>query len=306
MKNAINLITAVFIGSFLICFTVSGQPVEKAENESKTKSGKKSEKEKGSLSEAMEVFGEKAAEGTDDSGMTDEQMKMMSKLFGSDAKFEGVYSFASSFMFDVLSKTDSNNESVTVYEMAASESGESFLMEIISTDGVKSDTRGRMIFDHKNKSLISLIDEGGDRNGIVMTFDPESMAAKTIELDVDRNSISENVSFRKTGLIRQINGYNCDQFIYSSPDANGEMWISDAEELEGVGFFGMFGYGQKKHKTFANVPGYPEGFVMEMSTTDKKSNESATIKVTQIDLNKRQSVQTSSYQMISVGSLMGQ
>jgi hypothetical protein len=306
MKYSISLILALFIGSLIICDTATAQQAEKTKKESKKKSAKKSKNDESSLSESMEVFGGKAAEGTDEGGMTAEQMEVMSKLFGSDAKFEEVYSFSSSFLFEVTSNTNDNKKSVTVYEMAASANGESYLMEILSTDGAKPDPRGRMIFDHKNKSLVSLIDDGADRNGIIMTFDPESIAARTIEMDDDIDAGSNNVSFKKTGLIRQLNGFQCEQYIYLSDEADGEMWISDASELQGVGFFGMFGYGQKKHKTFANVPGYPEGFVMEMTTTDKTNNESATIKVTQIELQKSQEVQTSTYQMISMGSLMGQ
>ncbi len=237
---------------------------------------------------------------------SEEELEMMSKLLGSDVQFELEYAFISAYVFDVQSTNGKGDESNVVYEIGAGSDGTAFLMEILSVDGKPPVPRGRMIFDHENKSLVSLIDDGEERTGFVMSYDPETPASSVLEWDENGVAESPNVDFRKTGKTRSLNGYTCDQYVYTSSESEGEMWLTSDEALIGTGFMGIFSYGQKKNKTFSGVPGYPNGFVMEMTNKDTMSGDSATMRVTDIMLDKKQQVNTTSYQVISMGNLMGE
>lgn len=234
------------------------------------------------------------------------QMEIMSKLFGGNAKFEPEYLFDMTYDVAMETKKGSKVESTGTYEMSLSKAADHFLMEIITVDGKRQEPRTRMIFDHNNKSMVSLVDDGKERTGMAIAFDPEAIATMVVEAAAEEEEItSGDMVMKRTGATKTINGYKCEQYTYTSPEATGEMWVTNAPELQG-GFYGMFGYGRKKGNMFTGIPGYPQGFVMEMYSYDVKSKESASMRITGIHLARTEKVKTSDYQVMSLGGMMGQ
>ena len=102
-----------------------------------------------------------------------------------------------------------------------------------------------------------------------------------------------NEHLQRTGNSKRIAGYKCDEYIYDDEESHAVLWMTD--ELPPELWANMF---SANTYTAASV-GYYGGFVMEMDSKEKNSQERTTMLVKEVNRDKNESISTSGYQFMS-------
>ncbi len=176
-----------------------------------------------------------------------------------------------------------------------------------------SEGTSTIIFDTENSLMLTLAEDGGEKNGFAVSFTPDQAEAISDDFSEESNNselVDENVETEvydpyksyKTGKTKKILGYNCEEYVIEDDNVVSTMWITDDlnkdmrnSYMQNSTFAGMFIYAY-----------YTSGTVMEYITEYRNSNEKSVMRVTGIDMNKRSSISTQGYNIISMGTNMGE
>ncbi|MDF1559488.1 MAG: DUF4412 domain-containing protein [Bacteroidales bacterium] len=161
------------------------------------------------------------------------------------------------------------------------------------TDDEGQSLRASVIVDSKNRVMITVADVQGGKTGMIMTI-PDSLTAETYDPDAGAES---DVTVRKTGGIKTICGYRCDE--YEVTEDNGKMkttvWATDDLKLSG------------DMKLLGSQKGMPRNYggntikgVMMASETYEKGNLVSRSEVTKVDLNATHSISLAGISMIQM------
>lgn len=181
-----------------------------------------------------------------------------------------------------------------------------FAYEFLS--GTPEDVRGRpskgiFIMDYANQATIILSDEDGEKTGVVyglQLFGNDEMTEEGEEEYVDE--YEEDVEFlredvRKTGRTKNILGYKCEEYAFSTEEDEGNFWVTKDVKWKSEDAFGtIFRSAMYSHGIF-------NGFLMESESRDKETGEISRMQVTEIDEKTNVAFTPGDYQLTNLGSI---
>lgn len=231
-------------------------------------------------------------------------------MLGGKATYEDAYTFRHTARMEMTTtEKGGKKSSQSVFDMCSNPDDKVMAMEVISVDGKPQKEKALIIFDTPNKTMLTLMtDSKGERTGMAMAFDPEEIEKTVAEAEAETGEkfSAGNTSFTKTGKTKDILGYTCHEYAFDSDDSQGTAWLTEDAEINMATFFGAMGQSDKKAKDpFAGVDGYPQGMIMEMKSTDKKSNDTSEMKVIDINLNASVTTRPKDYNIMSLSNMFG-
>jgi hypothetical protein len=177
-----------------------------------------------------------------------------------------------------------------------------------------------IIFDTENSLMLTLAEEDGEKSGFAVNYTPEQAEAIADEFEGENAEMEEGEGASeeagvkevedadlydpyksyKTGKTKKILGYKCDEYVMDDEKATVTMWVTDelSKEtkntyMQNSSFAGMF-----MHAYNTN------GTVMEYIVDYKNEDHKTVMLVTGIDMNKRNTISTRGYNIISMGAMM--
>lgn len=270
---------------------------KKKDDENQDQSGSSSQEQP---NENASSPSQKASDASDKAA-SNAMMKAMGISTNVDVK--GSYDYSGNIVM-TIQEWDENDETEgpVIYTTYVSKGNEGFAMKF-SQDGEGSTT---MIFDYKDSKMIIMNNENGDKTGMVMQWDGMSDSIENFDYseppaDDEIEDFSKfNEHLKKTGRSKKIAGYKCDEYIYDDEESHADMWMTD--ELPPELWANMF----SANAYSAASMGFYGGFVMQMDSKEKATNERTTLLVNEVNRNKSSSISTSGYQFISMNSKMMQ
>jgi hypothetical protein len=226
--------------------------------------------------------------------------RMMSKMFGggADVKLPENYNFDGSFTMETATVQGDKSKIEAKMILHLDKSGENVGMEILETDGKKTDEKGKtfIVFDSELKSMITLTQSGNSGMAMVMSLDGvEGLADSLVDDKMEKFKIN------KTGKTKSILGYNCENYIIETEDGTTDAWISNEINMS---TFKAFNFMQAQQKKKSSAYGaIKNGFVLEALTTLKGEKTKSSMKVTEVNLNKKSSISTKGYTVMNLGNM---
>lgn len=226
------------------------------------------------------------------------------KLGGEPIPIEDSYRFQSKIQmhietYDSQGKQDSKGDFITW-----TNPGEANFAYQFTSGNVGDNNKALIIMDSKNHAMIMLNQEGQEKTGLVYGYNPESFSDwADSDVDTDENPDIENINYnqylKKTGRTKEVAGYSCEEYRYSNPEENSEasFWISSEVEISTKDLVGEI------FKSANYASGMPWGFVMELESWDKDSQERSFMQVTDIDKKANANFDLSGYQINNLGSI---
>jgi len=229
------------------------------------------------------------------------QSAFLKAFSGSEVKYETNYHFNTTLTLhmSVIDKKGKSEES-SIQLLLNKE--EQYLAMIPIEEESKKAAENKIIFDSKNKSMLTLVEEKeGERTGMCMPFDPSKLET---EANVDAET-KNNSKFTKTNEFKEILGYNCQKYLYEDEESQAEYWLTDDLDLNLQEVFGTLNYSNKKQNTYPSSE-YPQGMIMESKTKDLNKNTSSIMTVTQVNLKADENFDTKSYNLVNLGGMVPQ
>lgn len=167
-----------------------------------------------------------------------------------------------------------------------------------------------IIFDTENSLMLTLAEEDGEKSGFAVDFTPEQAEAIADEFEGEDAEVAEAAEVEeadlydpyksyKTGKTKKILGYKCDEYVMEDENTTVTMWVTDDLNkemkntyMQNSSFTGMFMHAY-----------YTRGTVMEYIVDYKNVDHKTVMLVTGIDMNKRSSISTQGYNIISMGAM---
>ena len=177
-----------------------------------------------------------------------------------------------------------------------SEDGKHFAMEIHDKKNKKNE-KGIIIYDIENSEMIILMES--EKQAIITS---PNMVEEVLEETYEEEN---NFNFTVTGKKKEILGYTCKQYTYTSDDGTGEVWITKDLEYSN---YDLYSYMQQtsKRKKKQNMPAswekIKDGFALESINVDKKGNEVRML-AKNIDNNANVSINVDGYEAMKITSL---
>lgn len=162
-----------------------------------------------------------------------------------------------------------------------------------------------IIFDAENGVMLTLADSDGEKTGFAIAFNAEQNEAIAENAedaeDYDPDEYTDPYSTYKTGKTKKILGYSCDEYRIENEEDDDviTMWITNdlnkdmkKTYLQNSAFTGLFMYAYAA-----------DGAVMEYIIENKSNDDKTVMTVTDIDLNKRNTISTSGYTIMNMGAV---
>jgi hypothetical protein len=171
-------------------------------------------------------------------------------------------------------------------------------MAMVVEDPEQKEVPPMVLFDYENHSMITLMEDKGEKSGMAMAMNEEQIARITEEtLDEEM----DDVVITKTGKTKSILGHTSYQYTYKSEDGVGEMWMAEDVKMAMGDIFGVMTMSNKKAKLPEN---YPQGYLMEMTSTDTDKGDVLHYLVTSLDEDANERISTSDYNVMDPMSMM--
>jgi len=224
----------------------------------------------------------------------DQEPDLMQMFGGGTVEVAESFEFNSSI--DIVVTTTDNKGKATVMNMTMlfPEDNEYFGMEIKGNDNPKEEIPPmKMIYDFENEQMITMMINGQQKIGMVISIDEEQLSKWA---DDDDNDIDEMPEWTKTGKTKKILSYTCDQYVFSNEDGKGEAWVTEDDDLN-IGYaMNAMANAQKQN----NKNEYPDGAILEM-TFNGEDGEKMTWVSTDIKTDTNISLKTEGYQFMAIG-----
>lgn len=213
---------------------------------------------------------------------------MMARIFGGgDVTLPDSYSFDHQVDMKMTSMDKKGKqESSQEMEMLFSDASPHFGVRA-KVDGHSSMT----VFDMESYQMVALMDMSGQKMAMTMSFDPALY-------EVEETEESPEMAFTKTGRTRTILGYRCEEYVAEDEDGRYEFWVTTDDDFNIFGAFSAMSSANAKGKS-SSTP-YPAGMTMEMKSTEK-NGDSMLLEVVAVNKNKKQTISTQGYQVMSMG-----
>jgi hypothetical protein len=209
----------------------------------------------------------------------------MGNFGGEEVEVEDQYNFQHSIDMKIdLYDKKGKLEQTMDYTYFLSDDGSLFGME----GGAQGMTM-KVVYELESHRMISMTNSSGTKMGFVMD------ASNTADVE----DTDAEPTFRKTGQEREILGRDCEEWVSDEDGYHYQVWITKDNRLAFSHAFSEMSKASKSSGSgYAN---YPEGFLMEMISTDQKSGEKTVMTVTKINEDQASSITTEGYQFMSFG-----
>ncbi len=208
------------------------------------------------------------------------------------------YDFDGFIEMTIINYTDGNKEDdKTVYKTFIDTESFDYGMEFKDED---QEGTSYIIFDSENSLMLTLGDSDGEKTGFAISYAYAGAEPAEAE-ETDTEEAVDAYSSYKTGKTKNILGYKCEEYRIENEtdDDIVTMWVTDElnkemkkSYLQNSTFTGMFMYAY-----------YTNGVVMEYILEDNSNNEKTVMTVTDIDLNKKNSISTHGYSIMNMGGV---
>lgn len=217
---------------------------------------------------------------------------------GSNAKTESSYNFT---IVETMEMESTKGRGKSIMKMHFNPNEAYTGTAIESTEGKKSDGNGFIVLDAKNQAMVMLM--ASDKSKFSIAYDWKeaqkyASASATPTDKVNWDTVKAWRNFTKIGT-KTIAGYAAEGYKTDSPDATSEIWVSRDKKLA-VG--SMFAATSSMKQMKGRIPDdYPQGMMLEMTSTNTKSGEKFTMRVTNIDTNAHVTYSMSDYPKMEMG-----
>jgi hypothetical protein len=204
---------------------------------------------------------------------------------GGNAKTEDSYTFNVVTTMEIESSKSTKSDGKAVIMMHFNTNEPYTGTSIVSTDP-KQQGSAFIILDAKNQAMVMLMSSEKSKFSIAYGW-KEAQKYTPVSTTVPKEQVNWDTvkvwrSYSKIGT-KTIAGYAADGYRSESPDATVEMWVSHDGALSvGNMFAANSGMKQMKGRLPAD---YPQGMLLQMTSTNNKTAEKVTMTVTKIDTN---------------------
>ena len=222
---------------------------------------------------------------------------------GSNAKTESSYSFNVVATMEIESSKKTGKSDGKAIMMMHFNNSEAYTgTSIMSADGKKADGSAFIVLDAKNQAMVMLMTS--DKSKFSIAYDwkeaqkyAESAANRPTE-QVNWDTVKVWRNYTKIGT-KTIAGFSAEGYRTDSPEGTVEIWVTRDKKL-GVGkmFAANSGLKQMKGRLPAD---YPQGMMLEMTSTNTGSGEKVAMRVTNIDTNAHVTYAMSDYPKMEMG-----
>ncbi|NNF02507.1 MAG: DUF4412 domain-containing protein [Bacteroidia bacterium] len=152
---------------------------------------------------------------------------------------------------------------------------------------VKSGTNpaSRMILDHKNKTMIALSDQGGQKQGFKMKMSDELYAMAKANYDKEAKETHDKTkgTWTVTGREKVIEGMNCYEVKFSDDKTQGTMWLTSEMKLKFASLMGLMHAGPNSRKGSDQYDNfYHNDFPMEINEMNPQGAQVSKIWITNV------------------------
>lgn len=184
------------------------------------------------------------------------------------------YEFDKSVKMELLTSNELEGKSSKMtYTMRYHDSNNYIGMSPTEVDGVVPNPQASVVVDFDRMHMITFMNTASSKMAFVYAISDDQM--------VDKEAKS-SVTFERTGNEKELYGYFCFEYAFSSPEAKGTVWVAPeldiniAKSFEALGLqFEMGDDGQGNG---------PSGFIIEFDLTTKESGEHTQMHVLEVDL----------------------
>ncbi|MCK4662542.1 MAG: DUF4412 domain-containing protein [Bacteroidales bacterium] len=264
------------------------EELDKAEDKIKNRKKKSKDKEE-NVSEEESINNEDTY-----SQENDNEPVQQSYGTGDAIPTESSYSFDGNIIMEISQTGSKKNENM-LYQSFFNKNNETYATKFISDNSSGQNPNVIMIFDKKNNAMITLNQEDNQKTGVVTSL---NMAAGAMNMDVEESGKSKSegyYNYKKTGNTKVINGYKCDEYLMENPEFVTRTWFTKDFDIGSKGMFGNINY---LNQAYSGSHSF--GFMMEMVSNNNKTNEQMIIKVKEINLNKSEIIDISTYQLMNM------
>jgi hypothetical protein len=233
------------------------------------------------------------------------QQKMMPMGF-KNVKFDPAYSFSSSMEMDVETVDSASTEvNRGAYAFYFDKNSQNFAMEFeaLSRETGKKE-KSLMIFDFKNKAMLILADKDGEKSGIAMNFEPDSIQQEKgkdeLAEPVPQEDLSVyNMNYKATGRTKNVLGYKCKEYVYENSEGKVELWATNDIKYN---YSEAFGHMNGFQYLATGGTAYLLGTVLEMHFKDANSNARADFWVKEFNPSFSRTLSVTDYQVVGLGN----
>jgi hypothetical protein len=152
------------------------------------------------------------------------------------------------------------------------------------------------LFDHDNKCLMLLLDNGDSKTGMISTMPSDSALAE--QTKTQKVQASDQPTITKTGNSRIIAGYKCDEYKITEKDKDGFslVWMTKDVKLKADKRY----WGKAGMPTFYNYPGFEGAMMLAMETYDKNNQPGMKMETKEINEKFNYSISTTGYTFMKI------
>lgn len=220
------------------------------------------------IDEAFENM-EDAAEGDPDSKKKKRRKYDLSKIGQGPVELEESYNYDFAIDWEIVH----DNGDPAYMTQLMTEDGKFFGMKI-QDQKKKKKNESSVIFDTNRNYIIVLMED--DKQAMVTSFEPDLVANET-ESGSEEETLPQDFSFKATGQKKEILGYTCEQYIFTSDKTKGEMWMTKELNYSNRNMYDYFQkMSRKKGKTFGGTSWekFNDGFALEVISFDEDGKKS--------------------------------
>ncbi|MDY0200925.1 MAG: hypothetical protein WC951_02405 [Bacteroidales bacterium] len=300
MKNSI------FIGLLLLAVMLAPNNAEaqiKRFLKEKAVEALRGSKQEETVSESEDYENENQPAHSKPAGPSFLERKMMKAMGFNNVAHEQSYSFSSTMVMDIeytdsLSSID-KMQYITYFEPESKNYAMIFDVVDPETGATKKST---MLFDMKNRAMLILGEENGERSGMAISIPRDSTETDDLETNQTLDEPVEdyiNPMYKATGRSKNIAGYNCNEYAYQTDEGKIVVWATNERRMDISDAYGQLN-GMQGLATIGL--GFGNAMVMEMESEDLSSGAKTIMHIRQVESNISKTIDLSGYQIIGMGS----
>lgn len=230
-------------------------------------------------------------------------MQAMSKMFGGDVEVRDRYDFNAYSDVEVITTDKKGRTERMEFRYLFPEEEAYVGMEFTSMGEGEEMPPSFSIFDMEEKQMVTLIESGGQKMGVAISLDPETLNASDWEEQEEWDE--EELQFRKTGRTKKILGYTCEEYVMEQEEGKSTFWVTDETDLHiGMAMGAMSAgsqQGQQQQAQYDLPEDFPQGAMLEMTFEDYEEESTMQMNTLSIEENVPKSVSTEGYTFMSMG-----
>lgn len=294
MKKIILLLCV----TLLVQFDASAQ-INKLKRKLEERMTKKvTEKVEEKIEEKVDEKIEESREENDDDRPTREKPTFdLGKVMGGEAPADLEKSYAFDFQIDWVITSSDTEDPVDMSQLYSTEK-KYMGMETVQPNEQGEEQEFQTILDFDKNYFMILNPESNQ----LMLFEFQNIQDQLAEqAEEEENQPGDDFNITKTGEKKNIAGYSCEKYIYTSGKEKGAYWVTKELKYENFDMFNYFKNLSEK-QGMDSRPSYQmaiEGFMLQMTSEDEEGKRTDMI-ATKVDENAKRSYDLEGYQTLDL------